>query len=311
MLDGGEGGQAVADDIVLNVHGLGGEGGGHGVVDVVLAAEREVLQEDLRLLVLVADDDAVVAEEGTLRDFFLLGERQHLGLDDDLAQLGDGDGVVGVENEAVLGTEVARDAEFRAGVVLDLVVVAVEVVRRDVGDDSDVGPEIIGVVQLETADFQYVIVVLLGRDLQRVALADVAAQAGVQAGFPEQVIDQGRGRGLAVGPRDADLLRAVVARGEFDFRYDVRALLAEGLHHGGRAGDARTLDDLVRIQDAFRGVPALLEGDVPLLQGLEVLVLDLPVVGQEDVESFYFRQHGGAHAALCSSQYYNSCHSVI
>ena len=136
----------------------------------------QLLQEDLRLVLVVAQHDAVpVAEEGALLDLLLLGEGEHPGLDDDLLQLADGDGVVGVEDKAVLGTEVARDAELRPGVVLEFVVVAVEVVRGDVGDDGDVRTEIVGVVQLEAADLKYLVVVMLGRDLEGVALADVAA----------------------------------------------------------------------------------------------------------------------------------------
>ena len=190
-------------------------------------------------------------------------------------------------------------------------VVAVEVVGGDVGDDGDVRPEVVGVVQLEAADLQHVVVVLLGRDLQGVALADVAAQARVETGLPEEVVDQGGGGRLAVRAGHADLLRAVVARREFDLGDDVRPLLAQGLDHGRRAGNAGALDDLVRIEDLLGRVPALLEGDVPLLQRGEVLVLDLPVVGQEDVESLDFREHGGSDAALCSSQNNNSCHIFL
>ena len=157
VLDRREGLQAGADDLVADARGLGGQGGGHGVVDVVLAAECQVLQEDLGLVALVADDDAVVAQEGALGNLFLLGEGEHLGLDDDLAELLDRDGVVGVEDEAVLGAEVACDAELGLGVFLEAVVVTVQVVRRDVGDDGDVRTEVIGVVQLETADFQDIV----------------------------------------------------------------------------------------------------------------------------------------------------------
>ena len=121
-------------------------------------------------------------------------------------------------------------------------------------------------------------------------------------------MDQRGGRGLAVGAGDADLLGAVVARRELDLRDDVRPLLAQGLDHRRGAGDARTLDDLVGIEDERRRMTALLEGDLPLLQGRQIFVLDLPVVGQEDVESLDFGEHCGAYAALCSSQYYYSCH---
>ena len=71
---------------------------------------------------------------------------------------------------------------FRGHVVLHLVVVAVQVVRGDVRDDGDVRLEVVHVVQLEAADLQHVVVEVLGRDLVGVGLADVAAEAHVQAG---------------------------------------------------------------------------------------------------------------------------------
>ena len=152
---------------------------------------------------------------------------------------------------------------------------------------------------------------LLGGHLQGVTLADVAAQADVQARFLEEVVDQ-RGRGgLAVGAGDADFLRVVVARSEFDFGDDVRALAREFLDEWGRGGDAGAFDDLVGAENLRLAVAAFFEGDVPLAQHRRVVFPDVSVVGKEDVETFYFCEHRSAYAAFRSAQYYDFIHLFI
>ena len=205
-------------------------------------------------------------------------------------------------------SKILGDVELRGHVVLHLVVVAVQVVRGDVGDDGDVRLEIIHVVQLEAADFQDIVIEMLGRDLIGVGLADVAAEAHVQAGVLQQVVDQGRGRGLAVGAGDADLLRGVEAARELDLGHDVRALLPELPHQGNGARDARGLDDLVGVEDQALRVVALLEGDFPLLEFIDILLLDLSLVRQEHVEPFDLCENGCAHSAFGAAQNDYSAH---
>ena len=53
-------------------------------------------------------------------------------------------------------------------------------VRSDVGYNRNIRVELITVVQLETADFQYIIVEVLGRYLISLTLSDIAAETHVQ-----------------------------------------------------------------------------------------------------------------------------------
>ena len=55
-------------------------------------------------------------------------------------------------------------------------------VGGDVGYDCDVGTEIIYVVQLETADFQDIVVKMFSGDLVGVGLAYVASETYVEPG---------------------------------------------------------------------------------------------------------------------------------
>ena len=97
-------------------------------------------------------------------------------------------------------------------------VVTVKMVGSDVCDDRYVRMEIVAVVKLETADFQHVIVKMLGGHLVSVAFADVASQAHIQPSALKQVIDQGGSGRLSVTSGNTNLLGAVVASGELDFR---------------------------------------------------------------------------------------------
>ena len=212
-----------------------------------------------------------------------------------------GDLVVRVEDEAVLRGEVPGNAELGPGIVLHLVVVSVEMVGGYVRDNRDVRSEVITVVQLETADFQDVIIELLSCHLQGVALAYVAAEADVQARLLEQVVDERGGSGLAVASGDADLLRAVVPCRELDFGDDVYAFLLRFPDHGRGARDARTLDDFVGIEYQLLAVLSLFVGYLPLLEHADVAVGYLPLVGEEHVESLDLCQDSGANSAFRST----------
>ncbi len=308
VFDGLEGRQGLPDHIVADARRLGCQGRRHGVVNIVPSAECKLLQVQVAFFLLVAHHHLLVLDKGAFFQLhaFLLGEREHFGLDDDLVQVVDGDCVVRIKNEAVFLAEVAGDAEFGLHVVFHLVVVTVQVVGRNVGDDGDIGPEIIAVVQLEAADFQDIIIEMFRGYLVGVALADVAAQPHVQACVLQQVVDQGSGRGLAVAAGDADFLRGVVPARKFDLGNDMRTLLLQLAHHRGRAGDAGAFYNLVGVEDEFLGMLSLLEGNLPFAQFVRIFRIDGSLIGQEHVEAFHLCEHGGSHAAFRSSQNYDS-----
>ena len=118
-------------------------------------------------------------------------------------------------------------------------------------------------------------------------------------------------RPTAVGPRDADLLGRVIPARELNLGDDVRPLRPKLLHHRHGTRDARGLDDLVGIEDQFLRVTAFLEGNVPLLQRFDILVLDLPLVGQEDLMTFHFCEDGCAHSAFSAAQNHDSRHIYL
>ena len=87
-------------------------------------------------------------------------------------------------------------------------------------------------------------------------------------------------------------------------------LVPEFADHGRRGRDARTLDDLVRIEDQGLGMAPFLEGNVPFAERLQILLLDLSVIGKENVKSFCLGEHRGSDAAFRSAQYYDPGHAI-
>ena len=69
------------------------------------------------------------------------------------------------EYERIFTRLIARDAELGGGIVLHLVIIAVQVVGRDVEQHGDISLEFIHVVELETAQLNDIHVMVLGRHL--------------------------------------------------------------------------------------------------------------------------------------------------
>ena len=63
-------------------------------------------------------------------------------------------------------------------------------VRSDVGDYGDVCLEIIYIVKLETAEFEYINIEFLSSHLICITLTDVTAKTDIQASLLEQVVDE-------------------------------------------------------------------------------------------------------------------------
>ena len=304
MLDCLECRESVSDDFVVDVHSLGCDCRRHRVIYIVLSSESQLLKVHITFVLLVADDHPVVLHECPLLHFLLLRERKLLCLHNDLVEVPDGDLVVRAEDKAVVIRHIAGDAELRLDIVLHLVVVPVQMVRRDVGDYGYVGLEVIYVVQLEAAELQYIDVVLFCRYLIGVALSDVAAESYIKAGLHQKVIDQRCGSGLSVASGDAYLLRSVISPCEFDLRDDVDAAVGYLLHHRSLRRYSRALHHLVRIEDEVFRMLSLLVRDLPLVEHSCVFLRYLTHIGEEYIITFNLREHCGTYSALASTKYY-------
>ena len=215
--------------------------------------------------------------------------------------MSDRDLVVRAEDEAVVARHVACDAELRLHIVLHLMVVPVQVVRRDVGDDGDICLEVVYIVKLEAAELEDIDVVLLRSYLVGIALSDVSAESDVQSGLLEKMIDKRCRCRLSVASCDADLLCRVIASCKFDLRNHIDALLHHLLHHRGCGRDAGTLDDLVCVEDEILGMSALLVRYLPLVEHGCVILGNLTHIREEHIITFNLCEDCGAYSAFASA----------
>ena len=84
------------------------------------------------------------------------------------------DRVIVPEDESVVRCLVLRNTEFGIDVVLHTMVVSVQMVRSDIHQYGNIGTEVIHIVQLERAEFDDIIVMMLFGYLQSQALADIS-----------------------------------------------------------------------------------------------------------------------------------------
>ena len=148
MLHTGKTAESLTDELIADSGDVGRDTSRERVVEVVLATKSQFLQlhierrgllDDILLLLSVGDDVALME----------FGEGEELRLDVVFLELSLDDGVVVPEDEGIVLSEVLRDAHLGVDIVLHLEVVAVEVVRRDVHENGNVGLEVVHVVELE------------------------------------------------------------------------------------------------------------------------------------------------------------------
>ena len=192
---------------------------------------------------------------------------------------------------------VLQNAHFRIDIVLHLVV-AVEVVGRDVEQHGDVGAEVVHIVELERRQLNHVVFVGFFGDLQCERMADVASQTHVVACLAENMVDEARRGCFAVGTRDTNHFRLRIAACELDFADNGNAF-CDGLRHDGcRVGNARALDDFVGTENALLRVLTLFPRNSAFVEHLFVLILDVRPVRNEHVETLFLGQCCGSHTAL-------------
>ena len=155
-----ESGQAGFDLGFIEAGETGAEHGGSQILPVVLADERAAA--DVQVLPVAAV--GVAGREGGVQHVLagIVGSQSHVGTlvpgegqqvsrHEGSLQVADRYLVVGVVDKVTLGVQVAGDTQLGLRVLFEVVVVAVEVVGRDVEQHRHPGPEVVGVVELKRA----------------------------------------------------------------------------------------------------------------------------------------------------------------
>ena len=177
-------------------------------------------------------------------------------------------------------------------------------VRRDIGDDCYVSLEIIYVVQLETAQFQYVDVVLFCSHLICITLAYVASETDVEAGILQQVVNQRSCGGLAVASGDADLLGCIVPSCKLDFRYDSDAVFCDLPNHRSLRRNSRALYHFVSVENQFFGMSALLVWNIPFIEHSSIFLRYLTHIGEKYIITLDLCEDCGSYSAFTSAENY-------
>ena len=220
--------------------------------------------------------------------------------------------VVGAINKIVLRRLVHGDAKLAGDIVLELIVIAVQVVFGDIGKDRHIGPEGDDVIQLEAADLSHVPFLRIFCDLPGEGIADIPDEGTIQAAMTTDMICHGGSRGLTVAAGDADdPAVAFIAISQFDLTDDGDAFLPYLLYQFVLFGDAGAFHDFVGSQDAGGRVMPLFEFDAVGAEGMTVFILQRATIGHEDVIAAFGRQYGCTYAALTTTEYDHSLFHVI
>ena len=98
-------------------------------------------------------------------------------------------GVISAIDKVILGCHVPRNAKFRFDIVLHLVLVSIQMVRGDVGKNRYIRLEFVHSIQLETTQFQYIVVVIASGYLISVTKSDVSPKSHIVTCILEYEVD--------------------------------------------------------------------------------------------------------------------------
>ena len=157
----------------------------------------------------------------------LLGKREILSVNAILVEFPLYDGVIVPEDESVIVGLVLDNPELGVHVILHFIAVTVQMVGSDVHQYSDVGMKFIHVVELETAEFDDVVVKITFSHLICQALSDVSGQSHVQSCFLKDMVNQGSGSCLSITSGDANHFCIRITSCKFNFRNDGSTLILQ------------------------------------------------------------------------------------
>ena len=100
------------------------------------------------------------------------------------------DGVIIPEDESIFRSLVLCDAEFGIHIVLHTMVVTVQMIGCDVHQHGNIGTELIHIIQLERAELNHIIIMLVCGYLQGKTLTYVTSQSYIQTCTFENVVNK-------------------------------------------------------------------------------------------------------------------------
>ncbi len=179
--------------------------------------QRQIGQRHFKIIVIHLNFHQSVVHISALLGRFLKGKAQLLGLYHDPFQFTNGNFIIGAIHKKIVFRKVLCDPELGIDIFLQVIIVPVQVVGSNIQENGDIGLEINHTVELEAAQFEHIIVVILRSHHHRKAFSHISGQAGIQSRFSQHVVDQACGGCFAVAPGDTDLFGTGIPACKFNF----------------------------------------------------------------------------------------------
>ena len=141
--------QTLTNNIVVDIQYLCCQTRSHGVELVVLALQTQFFERHTQRCHIWFDTHYQMTAIGICHVLLIAAKRIQCCLWLNTRNLAIDDWVFAPIDKRILARLVARDTELRIHIILELMVVSIQVVRRDIEQDGNIRTEVVAVVQLE------------------------------------------------------------------------------------------------------------------------------------------------------------------
>ncbi len=149
----------------------------------------------------------------------------------------------------VIRPHILDEPELGVDVVLHFILVSIEVIRRDVQQDANLRAERGRAIQLETADFNDIPIMLFHGHLSSQTFAHIAGQGHVKSTrFHEVVCQQGGGR-FSVRAGDGDYFTLGIPVTKFQLINDFNGAGFGLFYYFSLVGNPRAFDDKIGFKN--------------------------------------------------------------
>ncbi len=297
-------GQRLANRLFANMHQLRRQASRHRIVNIVRATQCQFVDGHFQVVFGFGrlDIQVVLLDKRPSGFGFAERKRQQFGFDVAFFDFGFQHRIVVPIDERIFGRLVLQNAKFRVDIVLKFMVVAVEMVGRNVQNDRHIGFEIVHAIELERTEFQHIEIEIALGHLPRKTFAHIARQTHIQPFVFQDEIGEHRGGCFAVRACDTDFFCIGIACGKLDFGDDGRTLLAQGANHRRSFGNARTFHHFVGVKNQRVGVSVLFVRQTTAVEFGLVFGFQCALVRQEHIVALFFCQNGRSNATFAASK---------
>ena len=117
--------------------------------------------------------------------------------------------IISTINEPFRYSLILQNTELTIDIILQLMVITIQMIRRNIHQHSDIGLEIIHAVKLEATQLYYIPVTIFRCNSQRKALPNITGQPHILIGLSQHFVSEGRGGRLAIAAGNTDCFRSI------------------------------------------------------------------------------------------------------